>query len=229
MNQLGRFEEFEEDFYEIMREAWKGKNIPEKREGEMELDLELKGKHASNSTRYNPRTQKRRRKKKRIKEREDKEKAVVSTSTDEFTLRSFPITLSSLKFSTKEKRKALKNLITKISEIFKLSTLLLQDYYFLAKDPIPPEDVLTRIQGVYLAKTEKRKPSAVVLPNNAILARLVKICWRPELVISVSLRLILDELSQTYLSSITTRNSSALFKKILRTACLFFDIFRLTS
>jgi len=135
-------------------------------------------------------------------------------------LRTFPITLSFLKFSTKEKRRQLKRIITKISKIYKLSTLLLQDYYFLAKNPIPPRDVLNRIQGVYLAKSERQRPQAISLPNDRILARLVVRSWDPTIIVPTSLLNILKELNERYISSIYTRNFQPLFKKILKTASL---------
>jgi len=55
--------------------------------------------------------------------KEDEEKIQVSSLTGEnFRLRTFPITLSSLKFSTKEKRSELRRIITKISKIFNFSS-----------------------------------------------------------------------------------------------------------
>ena len=220
-NHLGTLEVFEPEFYKQMRESWKGINMPKNREGEMDIDKELRGVNGINSTRKTSRTKKKLKRKQKIKEKEDEEKIPISSSTDEdFRLRTFPITLSSLRFSSKEKRRQLKRIITKISKIFKLSTLLLQDYYFLAKNPIPPRDVLTRVQGVYLAKTEKRKPSAAALPNDRILARLVKNTWDPTIIVPCSLLNILKELNEIYISSISQRNFKPLFKSILKIASL---------
>jgi len=220
-NHLGTLEDFEPEFYEVMRESWKGINMPINREGDMDIDKELRRVCAAKTKRKISRTKKKLKRRKQIKEKEDEEKIPISSSTDEdFRLRTFPITLSSLKFSTKDKRRQLKRIITKISKIFKLSTLLLQDYYFLAKNHIPPRDVLNRIQGVYLAKTEKMTPQAISLPNDRILARLVVRTWDPTIIVPTSLLNILRELNEIYISSIYTRNFQPLFKKILKTASL---------
>jgi len=48
---LGTLEDFEPEFYEQMRESWKGINIPPNKEGEMEVDRLLKGVGATKSTR----------------------------------------------------------------------------------------------------------------------------------------------------------------------------------